>query len=136
MSCASSTTTKSKGAFLLLAIVAASAVNSSACVISLRVFKSARTRSKIDHSSSALRLGQPGLSAEPCDIAIGLPGLQLPGIDDLLPFGEEKVQAELVPADGAAAVFRSASTNVFAVRNLSRHRCATCRAADRCAFSE
>ena len=51
MSCASSTTTKSKTTFLLFEITAASELNSSACVISFRLFNSARTRSKMDHNT-------------------------------------------------------------------------------------
>jgi len=47
--CASSTTAKSNTTFLLAERAAASAVNSCACVISLRACNPARTRSKIDH---------------------------------------------------------------------------------------
>ena len=46
----------------------------------------------------SLGLGQPGLATEPGDIAIRLPCFQLPGIHHLLPFGEEKMQIELVTA--------------------------------------
>jgi len=45
---------------------------------------------------STLRLGQPGLTTQAGDIAIVFPACQLPGIDDLLPLGHQKVQTELV----------------------------------------
>ena len=51
MSCASSTTAKSKTTFLFFKIAAANELNNSACVISLRAFNPARTRSKIDHNT-------------------------------------------------------------------------------------
>jgi hypothetical protein len=51
MSCASSTTAKSKTTFLLFEITAASELNSAACVISFRRFNSARTCSKMDHNT-------------------------------------------------------------------------------------
>ena len=44
----------------------------------------------------ALRLRQAGLPAEPGDVAIGFPGFQLPGVDQLLPFRQQKLQAEFV----------------------------------------
>ena len=43
-----------------------------------------------------LRLGQPRLSTEPGDVAVGLPGVQLPRINDLLPLGQQEMRAELV----------------------------------------
>ena len=100
MSCASSTTAKSNGGCLPLAIADANAVNRPACVVSFRSFNPARTRSKMDHSTARCASGQPGLAAEAGDIAIRLPGFQLPGIHHLFPFGEKKMQAELVPAHG------------------------------------
>jgi hypothetical protein len=48
----------------------------------------------------SLRLRQPCLSAEARDIAVRLPALQLPRIHHLLPFGEQKMQAELVATHG------------------------------------
>ncbi len=44
-----------------------------------------------------LRLWQPGFATQPCDIAVVRPGGQLPGIDHLIPFGEQKMQAEFMP---------------------------------------
>ena len=114
MSCASSTTAKSKTTFLLFEIAAASEVNSSACVISLRAFSPARTRSKMDHKHLALRLREPRLPAEARDIAIRLPVLQLPRIHHLLPFGEQKMQAELVAADGTRGLFQQLAHDLAA----------------------
>ena len=74
-SCASSTTTKSKGgAAVRSAMRAASAVNSSGSVISLR---SSGRRGPARRSTRAPRAGfrQPRLPAEPGDVAVGLPGL-------------------------------------------------------------
>ena len=100
MSCASSTTAKSNGGFLLLAIAAASVVNSPACVIRFRALQPGTNALEDGPQHRALRLREPGLSAEARDIAIRLPALQLPRIHHLLPFGEQKMQAELVAADG------------------------------------
>jgi hypothetical protein len=50
MSCASSTTAKSKGGFLLLPITAAKARKMSEYVSSFRAFSPFRTRSNIDHN--------------------------------------------------------------------------------------
>ena len=100
MSCASSTTAKSKTAFLVFAIAAASEVNNSAWVIRRRDLQPGTNALEDRPQHLALRLRQPGLSAEPRDIAIRLPVLQLPCIDHLLPFGEKKMLAEFVAADG------------------------------------
>jgi hypothetical protein len=54
-SCASSTTTKSKTGLVVFDIAAASELNTSAYVTSLRAFNPARTRSKMVHKS--LRFG-------------------------------------------------------------------------------
>jgi hypothetical protein len=48
---------------------------------------------------SSVFLREPRLATQPGHVAICLPGLQLPGIDDLLPLGEQEVLAEFVPAD-------------------------------------
>ncbi len=47
----------------------------------------------------ALVAADPGLAAETRDVAIGLPGLQLPGIDHVGPFGEQEWLGELVLLD-------------------------------------
>ena len=85
-------------------ITAASEVNSSACVISLRALQPGTNALEDRPQHRALRLREPRLSAEPRDIAIRLPVLQLPRIHHLLPFGEEKMQAELVAAHGARSL--------------------------------
>jgi hypothetical protein len=48
----------------------------------------------------ALSLGELGLSSEPGDVAVGVPLLELPGVDDLLPLCQQEVLAELMTADG------------------------------------
>ena len=50
-SCASSTTAKSKTTILFFEIAVASVLKSAACVINLRAFNPARTRSKMDHNT-------------------------------------------------------------------------------------
>ena len=49
----------------------------------------------------ALRLWQAGFPAQAPDVPIGLPGLQLPGVNDLFPRGHEKMPAEPLTVDGA-----------------------------------
>ena len=51
----------------------------------------------------SLRLRQAGLAPEPGHIMIRLPCFQLPGIDYLLPFGQQKMQAKLVTVHGTRA---------------------------------
>ena len=58
------------------------------------------------HNAGALRFREPGLAAEPGHVAIGLPSVQLPRIDDLLPFGQQETQAELVTFDGLCRFFQ------------------------------
>ena len=62
----------------------------------------------------ALCLLEPSLSAETRDIAILLPVLQLPGINHLLPFGEEKMQAELMSANGTRGLLQQLADNLAA----------------------
>ncbi|MCY1302863.1 hypothetical protein D9M70_525460 [compost metagenome] len=52
----------------------------------------------------ALRLREAGLSAKACYIAIRLPLLQLPGIDHLLPFGQQEMQAEFMATNDLAGL--------------------------------
>ena len=78
-------------------------------------------RAPARRSTTAPRAAPP--AAASCgrggDVAIRLPGVQLPGIDDLLPFGRQEVQAELVPADGRRCL---AQQRVDVLRDASRHR--------------
>ena len=78
----------------------------------------------------ALRFREPRLSAEARDIAIRLPVLQLPGIDDLLPFREQEMLAELVTANRARGLAHQFAYNL-AARQSSPARHAPCRAEDR-----
>src|SRR5262249_16897545 len=50
----------------------------------------------------ALWLRQPGLSPEPGNVAIGLPAVQLPGVDDLLPF-RKRGRGKLAKVDNSVA---------------------------------
>lgn len=46
--------------------------------------------------TGALGFGQTRLAAKAADVAIRLPGVELPGVDHLLPLGQQEVRAELV----------------------------------------
>ena len=94
--------------FLLFAIAAASDVNMLGVSDQLARLQPGANALEDRPQHRALRLRQPRLSAEPRDIAIRLPVLQLPGIDHLLPFGEQKMQAELVAADGTRGLLQQA----------------------------
>ena len=96
MSCASSTTAKSKGGFLLSDTTAASRLNMPASVIKLPRRQARTDMIENRPENSALLLRQPRFSAQSHDIAIRLPCFQLPRIDDLLPLRQQKVQAEFV----------------------------------------
>ena len=115
MSCASSTTAKSKTGFLALARSRPPAsVNSCASVIISRAFKPSRTRSKIDHKTFRCGSGMRVFLPKPRNIAIGFPVLQLPGVDHLLPFRHQKVQAELVAANVGGGLLQQIANHVAA----------------------
>src|SRR5690606_28958105 len=44
----------------------------------------------------ALLLGETRLAPEAADVAVGLPGIELPGVDDGRPFAPEEVRGEFV----------------------------------------
>ena len=52
----------------------------------------------------ALGFGQPCLAAEACDIAIGLPALELPGVDHLFPLRQQEMRTELVSTHRRAGI--------------------------------
>ena len=90
-------------------MLAASGVNISASVMQASRLRALRERAR--RSTTAPRAGfrEAGLPAEARDVAVGLPGLELPGIDHLLPLGQEEVRAEPVLADLRAAASCSSS---------------------------
>ena len=79
---------------------------------------------------SALRLRQPGLSAQALDVAIRLPAVQLPRIDHLFPFGKQKGQAELLTGHLAGCGGQQAS-DLIARGNVAATEVRSRRAARR-----
>jgi hypothetical protein len=60
-----------------------------------------------------------GLSAKARYIAIRFPPFKLPGIDHLLPFGQQEVQAEFMATNDLTGLIDQ-STDPFATRNGNR----------------
>ena len=114
----------------LLANAAASRVNIPASVISFRAFESAPHLLEDRPEHRPLRLRQSGLSPQPRHVAIRLPRFQLPCVHDLLPLGEQEVQAEFV-------AFNFLGRRVAAIRECSpasrssAFRRATCKVSAR-----
>ena len=70
-------------------------------------------------------LGEPRLAAEARDVAIRLPGLELPGIDDLFPFGQQEAQAERVARHGCRGFLEQLAGSASARATIAAcRRCA------------
>ena len=59
----------------------------------------ALTTSKIDHRSFRCSFAEPRLPAETIHVAVLFPGIQLPSIDDLLPFCRQEPKRKLMVSD-------------------------------------
>ena len=77
--------------------------------------------------------GQARLSAQPDHVAIGLPTFQLPGVDHLLPFGEQEVGAEGMTTDGLRRFGRSYGLNSGIARIINSSNNGTVNAISPCA---
>ena len=105
MSCASSTTAKSKMTFLFFGDCGSQRGEHLGIGDQLARLQPGTNTLKDGPQHLSLCLREPRLPAEARDIAICFPALQLPGIYDLLPLGEEEMLTELVVAERAGRFF-------------------------------